>query len=198
MIKKGFYKRKSTIVAQDLLGKYLVRKYRNKILKGRIVEVESYIGAEDKASHAYSPEKPSLEKIEKFFGKVSNEFLNNFLKKGGKVTPRNKTIYLEGGFVYIYLCYGLHWQFNIVTGKAGEPECVLIRALETEESNGPGKLCKNLKLNKSFNGERLIGNERIWVEEGDREDFSIVRTKRIGIDYAEEWAEKPLRFLLRN
>ena len=186
---RKFYTRSTLTVAKELLGKYLVRPIRprpfsekdgangvkkivTKKMIGKIVETEAYIGPEDKASHAYQ----------------------------GKITPRNKTEYLEGGHIYIYLCYGMYWQLNITTAKAGQPECVLIRALESSEATGPGKLCRWLKLDKSFDGEDLVKSKRIWLE--DREErikkSQIIATERIGIDYAGKWAKKPWRFYIKN
>jgi len=178
---KKFYNRDTKKVAKDILGKYLVRKWKNKIFKGKIVETEAYIGLEDKASHVY----------------------------GGKKTKRSKVVYLDGGHVYIYLCYGIHWQLNITTNSEN-PECILIRALEPTTSeqlksnkkltDGPGKLTKWMKLNKSFNREDLTKSKKIWVERGRKKSkkSQIISTKRIGIDYAEEWAEKRLRFYIKN
>ena len=101
-ISREFYIRPTLVIAKDLLGKYLVRKIGKKKLAGKIVEVEAYIGPRDKAAHTY----------------------------GGKVTERNKTVYLEGGHAYIYLCYGINWLLNLTTREKGIPECILIRALE--------------------------------------------------------------------
>jgi DNA-3-methyladenine glycosylase len=180
---RNFYTRPTLIVARELLGKYIVRKVGKKKLVGKIVETEAYIGPEDKASHAYQ----------------------------GKITPRNRAEYLKGGHIYIYLCYGLHWQLNITTSFARKPECVLIRALEPKIdkfqnkkakinlSNGPGKLCRWLRLNKSFYGEDLTKSKRIWLEEGEKIKPSwVVQTKRIGIDYAGSWKNKPWRFYLKD
>ncbi len=174
-----FYTQDTLTVAREILGKYIIRKYRNKELIGKIVETEAYIGPKDKASHAF----------------------------GGKMTERNKTEYLNGGHIYIYLCYGIHWQLNITT-NGENPECILIRALEPTNKeardsrigSGPGKLTKWLKLNKSFDGENLIESERIWLEDrgGEIKKSQIVSGKRIGIDYAEEWAEKPWRFYIKD
>lgn len=148
-----------------------------------IVETEAYIGPEDKASHAYL----------------------------GKTTKRNLAEYLIGGHIYIYLVYGMYWQFNISTYKEGKPECVLIRALEPTVknnnflkiknlTNGPGKLCQYLKLNKSFYGEDLVKSKRIWLEDKGIKikNKEIVSSKRIGIDYAKEWKDKPWRFYIKN
>lgn len=178
-----FFNRPTLLVAQDILGKFIIRVYRGIRIIGLITESEAYIGPQDKASHAYL----------------------------GKITPRNKAEYMNGGVIYIYLVYGMHWQFNISTRDKGLPECILIRAVlpfsEKEgfrfdifkRANGPGKLCRFLKLNRSFYGEDICNSSRIWIE--DRgiiipPEF-IKRGPRIGIDYAGKvWANKPWRFYL--
>lgn len=181
-LKREFFIQPTLKVAQELLGKYIVRKINRKTLVGRIVETEAYIGPKDKASHSF----------------------------GGRITPRNKIEYLKGGYCYIYLVYGMYWQFNITTEKENKPECVLIRALEPVNgllelknlTNGPGKLCRWLKLDKSFYGEDLTQSPRFWLE--DRSDklsekvkkSQIVKAKRIGIDYAKEYSLKPWRFYI--
>jgi len=179
-LKRSFFIRPTLEVAKDLLGKFLVRNVKNKKLVGKIVETEAYIGPEDKASHAYNK----------------------------KVTERCKTVYSSGGHIYIYLCYGIYWMLNIVTEQEGKPECVLIRALEPlgekerlkKVASGPGKLCHWLNLDKSFYGEDLIKSERIWLE--DRgvkiKKSQIVSAKRIGVDYAGAWTNKPWRFYLTD
>jgi len=174
---KNFYQRDTLRVAQGLLGKYIVRKWRGREIKGKIVETEAYIGPQDKASHAF----------------------------GGKVTSRNKAVYLPGGYIYIYLVYGIYWQLNISTSFSGKPECVLIRALEPvgrkeRIASGPGKLCRYLKLNKSFYGEDLTKSKRIWLEDwGEKiKRNNIIQKERIGINYAQEWAKKPWRFYIQN
>jgi len=101
-LKRNFFTRPALTVARDIIGKYIVRVWRRKKFIGKIVEVEVYYSARDRASHAF----------------------------GGKVTKRNRAEYLEGGHVYIYLVYGMHWQFNISTGPHGHPECLLVRAVE--------------------------------------------------------------------
>lgn len=182
-IGQKFYLKPTLQVAQELLGKHIVRKFGKKTLVGKIVETEAYIGKKDKASHAYL----------------------------GKRTARNEVEYLEGGRIYIYLCYGMHWQLNFTTAKEGSPECVLIRALEPilenknlkeirNLANGPGKLCRWLKLDKSFYGEDLAKSERIWLQDpGDKiKKDRIKSSKRIGIDYAGFWAKKPWRFYLKD
>lgn len=190
-----------------MLGKYLVRRIGKKIIAGKIVETEAYIGPEDRASHAYK----------------------------GKVTPRNRAEWLIGGHIYIYLVYGMYWQLNISTGPEGKPECALIRALEpvtvNQESgimnygkkrqnvknhnsrfmlhnskiaSGPGKLCRWLKLDKSFYGEDVTRSKRIWLEVRGKEGrgkrkMIIARGPRVGIDYAGPvWAKKPWRFWVKD
>lgn len=167
---RSFYLRPTLKVAKELLGKYIVRRIGRKEITGKIVETEAYIGPKDKASHAF----------------------------GGKITPRNWVEYLEGGRLYIYLVYGMYWQLNIVTEKAGKPECVLIRALDLV--NGPGKVCRYLKLDKSFYAEDLTNSKRIWLEDrGEKiKPSQILATKRIGIDYAGPyWSRRKWRFVLK-
>lgn len=174
---RSFYTRPTLRVAKELLGKYIVRKTGKKELAGKIIETEAYIGPQDKASHAFE----------------------------GKVTPRNKAEYFIGGHIYIYLVYGMYWQLNVSTSQKGKPECVLIRALEIpgesgEIASGPGKLCRYLKLDKSFYGEDLTGSKRIWLEDrGEKvKPSQIMSTKRIGIDYAGTyWSRRKWRFLLK-
>lgn len=108
-LKRDFFLKPTLTVSKELLGKYLIHKTKKGILSGKIVETEAYIGPQDKASHAF----------------------------GGKVTPRNLAEYLKGGHIYIYLVYGMYWQFNVSTAKEGKPECVLIRALEPAEGIEP-------------------------------------------------------------
>lgn len=173
-----FFTRPTLQVARALLGKVLVRRIGGRILAGKIVETEAYIGPQDRASHAF----------------------------GGRVTPRNRAEYLIGGHVYIYLVYGMYWQFNISTAGAGSPECVLIRALEPDHgpvvrANGPGKLCRYLRLDRSFYGEDVTGSDRVWVEDrGVRvRPRDIVASARIGIDYAGPyWSRRKWRFSLRG
>jgi DNA-3-methyladenine glycosylase len=175
-LSRNFYNQKTLKVARDLLGKYLVRKIKGQRISGKIIETEAYIGPKDRASHAFS----------------------------WKITERNKAEYLQGGHLYVYLCYGIHWQLNVVTGPEGYPECVLIRALEMEGdfqkklSDGPGKLCQRMKIDKSFNKEDLCRSKRIWIEDRGEKTGSVESSRRIGIDYAGEWAKKPWRFCLRG
>jgi DNA-3-methyladenine glycosylase len=186
---REFFTQHAVEVAQKVLGKYLVHKIGKIKLVGKIVETEAYVGPEDKASHGYK----------------------------NRITKRNRAEFMIGGHIYIYLCYGMYWQLNISTGKEGVPECFLIRALEPIEgieymkmyrktndimnlTNGPGKLCIAMKIDKSHYGLDITKSDEIYIE--DRGDVilphQIVKTKRIGIDYAGEWKNKLLRFYIKD
>lgn len=163
VIKKDFFKRDALEVAPELVGKLLVRKVNNKIIKLRISEVEVYKGEEDTACHAHK----------------------------GK-TKRTEIMYEEGGKYYVYLCYGMHYLLNIVTGKKDNPQAVLIRA--TVEADGPGKLTKVLEIDKSFNGKEVLKKNQLWVED-DGYRCEIQTDKRVGIAYAsKEDQERLWRF----
>ena len=187
-IKKDFYNRETLKVAQEILGKFLVRKIGKKIIAGKIVETEAYVGSSDLASHA----------------------------SRGK-TARTTLMFGPPGHAYVYLVYGLNYCFNIVTEKENYPAAILIRAIEPAEgadlmkryrktqklifnlTNGPGKLCQALKIDKSINMLDLTKNI-LWVE--DRgvkiKSSEIVAAKRIGVDYAGKYKNKPWRFYLRG
>lgn len=220
-LNRDFFERNTIKVALDLLGKFLVRKYKNKLLIGKIVETEAYIGPYDKASHAYSKKEQPLKiksKILKENWKRIKNYINNpeiFKKRilncrKCKVTSRNLAEYLRGGHIYIYLVYGNYYQLNITTYKEGYPECVLIRSLEPilnlKNPKGPGNLCKELYLDSSFWGEDLTKSKRIWLENEtklgnfayNKSKFKIIKAKRIGIDYAEEYKDKLWRFYIKD
>jgi len=162
----SFFQRDVLQVAPELLGKYLVRQYDNgEILRYRITDVEVYRGEEDKACHA---------------------------SKGR--TPRTETLYSEGGKIYVYLIYGMHWLLNFVTGKKDEPQGIMIRAVEG--IYGPGRVGKALQLDLSFRGESAEG-ESLWIEDfGEKPEYT--NAPRVGIDYAEEWKDIPWRFLIKE
>jgi len=108
-------------------------------------------------------------------------------------TNRTEVMYHAGGKIYVYMIYGMYWMLNFVTGEQDTPQAVLIRAVEGFD--GPGKLTRGLQIDKSFYGEDLATSSRIWLEH-ETETYDIVRTKRIGIDYAGEmWKNKPWRFV---
>lgn len=182
-----FYQRKTKTVAQDLLGKKLVRIYKGQRLAGIITEVEAYLGIKDKACHTYNDRR----------------------------TKRTEAMYAVGGHSYIYFIYGMYNCFNVVTEKEGVPEAVLIRALEPVEgipvmkrlrkntdlhalTTGPGKLAQALHLTKDLNLLPL-NSETLFLEEGLSIPRSqIIKRPRIGVNYAEEHAELPLRFYIKD
>lgn len=171
-----FYDRDTVTVARDLLGKRLVRVWRGKRLSGLIVETEAYLGAVDAAAHTF----------------------------GGRNTERVRSMYLPGGHAYVYFIYGMHFCLNVVTRKAGQPEAVLIRALEPEEglsarSDGPGRLCKALRIDRKLDGASLQG-PIMFIEQSGRRPAKeeIGSGPRIGVDYAGEAAKWPLRFTWRG
>ncbi|MBS0289583.1 MAG: DNA-3-methyladenine glycosylase [Proteobacteria bacterium] len=176
-------------LSKTLLGKILVTKINNCITSGMIVETEAYNGVLDKASHAYNHRR----------------------------TQRTETMYAKGGVAYIYLCYGIHHLFNIVTAGENNPQAVLIRAIEPIDgiphmllrrnlkqqsarlTAGPGILTSALGITTALDGSQLdkppiwLEDRNIKVSKGD-----IVASPRIGIDYAEEHKELPWRFYLRK
>ncbi|MCK4664245.1 MAG: DNA-3-methyladenine glycosylase [Bacteroidales bacterium] len=166
-IKNQFFEQDALIIAPQLLGKILIRKYPdNSIFRSKITEIEVYKGEEDLACHASK----------------------------GK-TNRTEIMYRQGGFVYVYLIYGMYWMLNFVTGKPEQPQAILIRAVEN--INGPGKLTKKLEIDKSFNGEDLYTSDRLWVE-NNNEKIKYITTPRIGVDYAgEKWKNINWRFVLK-
>jgi DNA-3-methyladenine glycosylase len=160
---RSFFDRDVLLVAPELIGKTLVRKKRD-LRYFTITEVEAYRGIEDNASHAR-------------FGKTS----------------RNGIMFEQGGLVYVYLIYGVHWMLNFVTGRIDQPQAVLLRGLEGID--GPGKLTRALEIDKSFYGEDLIKSERIWIE-NNAERPAIIQKPRFGIDYAgEPWKSMPWRYI---
>ncbi|MGZ3703371.1 MAG: DNA-3-methyladenine glycosylase [Bdellovibrionota bacterium] len=168
-----FYRRDTALVARELIGKRLVRVWRGKRLSGIITETEAYLGATDRAAHTF----------------------------GGRATPRVKSMYLEGGHAYVYQIYGMHFCINAVTREAGEGQAVLIRALAMEggvRANGPGLLCKALRIDRKLDGFSLQG-PTIFIERAVRvKKEEIGASARIGVDYAGEAAEWPLRFFWKG
>ena len=160
-----FFARDVLEVAPDLVGKVLVRRLPDGTeLRERIAETEAYRGEEDKGCHA---------------------------AKGR--TPRTELLFGESGRIYVYLCYGMHWLMNVITGEEGQPQGVLIRAGELHD--GPAKLTKFLQVDGSFNGEPIDGNERIWIED-DGSRPRIRTAPRVGIDYAGDyWKSIEWRFI---
>lgn len=162
---REFFTRDVLDVAPQLIGKYVCRRFEDGAVRSfQITEVEAYCGESDKACHA---------------------------SKGR--TKRTEAFYCDGGTVYVYFIYGRYWLMNIVTGRAGDPQAVLIRGFA--DCSGPGRAGMALRLDRSFYGEDLVTSPRIWLEDrGDSPDY--VTTPRIGIDYAgEPWISKLWRFV---
>ena len=186
---REFYTRSNVVaVARELLGKLLVVPAHNgKRVSGTIVEVEAYSGPQDRAAHSY----------------------------GGRRTKRTETMYGIGGAAYVFFVYGMYYQFNVVTNARDTPHAVLIRAVEPVEgielmrkrrsgqsdhnlTNGPGKLCIAMGIDRKLDAADLLG-DRVWLEQGQTVPRSqIASGPRIGIDYAEEWRDKPWRFWVKG
>jgi len=174
-------------LAKDLIGKHLFTKIDGQLSGGIITETEAYKGIDDRACHAF----------------------------GGRRTKRNEIMYAEGGVAYIYLCYGIHPMLNVVTNQKDIPDAVLIRAIHathgeelmlkrtgklqmnTQVTDGPGKVTKALGITLADNGESFQ-NKRIWIEDRglDMSKTKILTMPRIGVEYAGEDALLPYRFLL--
>lgn len=200
---REFFNKDGINVAKQILGKFLIRDYEGKTIVTKIVETESYMGITDKGAHVY----------------------------GDKKTERTKPLYLEGGHIYVYLIYGMYYCLNVSANNEGIPECVLIRAVEPitnldeiafnrfkkeyaqltnyqkkNITNGPGKLCMALNINKTLNSKSILGNELYisdFYYEGDNKiysdsNFEIEKGKRINIDYAEEAKDYLWRFFIKN
>lgn len=162
-----FFNRPTLKVARDLPGKYLCCRIKGRILSQPLVEVEAYDGFCDKASHAH---------------------------RGP--TTRNAVMFGPAGYWYVFLCYGMHWMLNIVTGPKEYPAAILIRS--AGEYSGPGRLTKALQINKIFNGKKISRANGLWVE--DRgvtvHKKDLKRMPRVGINYAGPiWKKKPYRFI---
>lgn len=152
MLNYEFYHRNCPEVARDLVGKLLVRQTSEGIQRLRISETEAYWGEQDTACHAH---------------------------KGR--TRRTEVLYADAGTVYVYLCYGIHWLLNIVTGDMDDPQAVLIRACVDAE--GPGKLTKRLGITGRLNRERIFGESGLWIED-DGFRCRVETDRRVGIGYA--------------
>ena len=164
-LKYDFYHRPCLEVAEDLVGKWLVRRLPSgEILRARISETEAYCGEADTACHAH---------------------------KGR--TKRTEVLYADAATIYIYLCYGMHWLLNIVTGDAEDPQAVLIRACV--DAPGPGRLTKALAITGELNRDSILGND-LWIED-DGSTCRVFTDKRVGIGYAcQEDQDRLWRFKL--
>lgn len=178
-----FFDQSTLKTAPKLLGKFLVRKIGKRRIEGMITEVEAYVGPKDKASHA----------------------------SRGK-TPRTEVMFGKPGHWYVYLIYGMHHCLNIVTERKGYPAAVLIRSVlprvnnhirsyifVNHEINGPGRVCKYFKIDRQFNKILADKKSGLWIEDRGIKinPRMILRGKRIRVDYAGKWKDKPWRFYFR-
>lgn len=192
-LKRNFFNRNTVTIARDLLGKYLCRRISNNVICAKITETEAYCGQKDLACHA---------------------------SKG--LTPRTKVMFGLPGHAYIYLIYGMYHCLNIVTREKGYPEAVLIRGAEIADSqemiddiknnknlekilaighsplavlNGPGKICRSFKIDRTLNGIDICKSKELWTEEGEYIKQSQIKSgKRVGVNYAGKWKDKLWRF----
>ncbi|MBS6720304.1 MAG: DNA-3-methyladenine glycosylase [Peptoniphilus harei] len=193
ILESNFFKRDTVEVAKNLLGKKIIRNISGNFFCAKIVETEAYLGLEDRACHSY----------------------------GGNITKRNEILYKEGGTIYVYMIYGMYNLLNIVTKSEIYPEAVLIRAVEPIENfddfainrfgkiykdlssyqrknltNGPGKLSMAMGIDRALNG-KILSPDYLFIEDGEYVK-NIIETKRIGIDYAGEDANLPLRYYIKD
>ena len=169
LLPASFYARPTLRVARSLLGKYLVRETASGLRAGRIIEVEAYVGPQDRASHA----------------------------SRGR-TKRTDVMFGQPGLAYIYLIYGMYHCLNVVTERSDYPAAVLIRAIEYEAglADGPGRICRLFGIDRRLNCHDLTSGKALWIEDrGERiSRAQIGAFPRIGVDYAGPWAAKPWRF----
>jgi DNA-3-methyladenine glycosylase len=163
-----FFDRDTVAVAHDLLGKVLVREVEGKQLWGRLVEVEAYLGPDDRAAHS----------------------------SGGRRSPRNEVMYGPPGHAYVYLTYGMHHCLNFVTRPEGVPQAVLVRAVEpgpgVGRCGGPGLVCRAFDIDRNLNGVALVPPS-LYVIDDHAPDRPSFATPRIGIGDQGEWTERALR-----
>ena len=189
-LEPAFYQRKDVVeITKELIGKILVTNFEGLTTAGRIIEAEAYNGPFDKAAHSYNNRR----------------------------TPRTEIMFAEGGVAYVYLCYGIHQMFNIVTNKKDKPNAILIRALEPlagietmllrsykiehgyDLTRGPGNVAKALAIHTKHSGLNLQSEELYIADDGKRYDEdNLLATARIGVDYAGEDALLPYRYILKG
>ena len=174
ILDQSFFDRPVLEVSEDLIGKNLVREFNKNgikcLIKAQITEVEAYDGPNDLACHASKGE-----------------------------TPRTKIMFGPAGYFYVYLCYGIHWMLNIVTGPKGYPAAILIRGLKN--ISGPARLTKSLKINRSMNSKLAHPDSGLWIEDPGITiaKNKIRNTPRIGVEYAGQiWSKKNYRFVLKD
>lgn len=188
---RTFYSRPVLTVARECIGKSLVHSIEGRTTVGAIVEAEAYRGPEDRAAHSF----------------------------GGRRTKRTEPMFGRAGHAYVFFVYGMHWNFNVITGRVGDPHVVLIRAVEPlagkgvmasrrgmredriELTNGPGKLCQAFAITGDHTGIDLCkarGAPAPTLFLADGPQLPTVRAPRVGIDYAGAWVSKPWRFCARG
>jgi DNA-3-methyladenine glycosylase len=166
-LERTFFLGDAVTVAQMMTGMYIVINCGERAGRYLITETEAYLGHTDKACHA----------------------------SRGR-TGRTEPMFLEGGHLYIYFVYGMHWMLNVVSGPAESPQAVLIRGVQP--FSGPGRVTKGLGIDGSFNREDLTRSERVWIEDSGLRP-ELVASPRVGINYAgEPWVSKPWRFMIKN
>ncbi len=186
----SFYQRNDVVaISRELLGKYLFTCINGELTGGYIIETEAYNGIIDKASHSF----------------------------GNRLTPRTKTMYLQGGIAYVYLCYGIHEMFNIVTSVEGQPHAILIRAIQPTEgidimlarrnmsilkpniTSGPGSVAQALGISRNINAISLQ-SDILWIEDSGLviPGENIAAVPRVGVSYAGEDALLPYRFYIKG
>ncbi len=186
VLPRSFYQRDALRLARALLGKTLEHRSPEGRVAGRIVEVEAYRGPADLAAHT----------------------------AGGRRTPRNEVMWGEAGHLYVYFIYGLHFCANVVAGRPGVPEAVLLRALEPLEGldlvrarrgagvrdrdllRGPANLCRGMGIDRSANGADLVRGPIVLIDAPQVPARQVVRAPRVGVEYAGSWAEMPWRLLV--
>jgi DNA-3-methyladenine glycosylase len=187
---QSFYERNDVVaISRELLGKYIYTCIHGDLTGGYIVETEAYNGIIDRASHSY----------------------------GNRLTPRTQTMYMHGGIAYVYLCYGIHEMFNVVTSVAGQPHAILIRAIQPTEgvdvmqlrrnmqvikptiTMGPGSVARALGISRKINGISLQ-SDTLWIEDRGMivPDEEIAAVPRVGVAYAKEDALLPYRFYIKG
>lgn len=192
---REFYNRTSIDIAKDLLGKYLVHVVDGVEIVGKVVETEAYMGPSDKAAHSFNNRR----------------------------TKRTEVMFGPPGFAYVFAIYGMHFCMNVVTAEVDNPQAVLIRALEPIAglkkmaelrykkelsncnkreivglTNGPGKLCKSMDITRINDGDDLCGDRLYIIESMTEQQFQVVPTTRININYAEEAIHYPWRFYIQG
>lgn len=171
---RSFYDRDTIVVARELLGKHLVHVSEGVERVGRIVEVEAYLGPHDLAAHSAR----------------------------GR-TKRTEVMFGPPGHAYVYLIYGMYYCMNVVTQPQGVASAVLLRAVEPVwnvegRTQGPGLLCKAMRIDKHLNGHDLLSDDFYIADSGEAGKFGIVRRPRVGVEYSGRWAKRLLRFYIRG